>query len=356
MVVAGGGTAGHIEPAMAVADAVTALDPQARVTALGTRKGLEGKLVPARGYPLELIPAVPLPRKPGTDLAKLPFRLAGTVRRTRRVLQDVDADVVIGFGGYVSVPAYLAARSLRLPVVIHEANARAGIANKLGVRLGAKVFAAVPDSGIDATVVGMPVRTTITGLDRAGLRASARAHFGLPAEGPVLLVFGGSQGALRLNAAVSGAAADLAAAGISVLHAYGPKNTVTASEPGYVAVPYLERMDLAYAAADLVVCRSGAMTVAEVSAVGLPAVYVPLAHGNGEQALNAAPVVAAGGGELIADADFTPDAVRTRVLPLAGDPRRLSAMGAAAAGLGHRDAAGVVAEAALTMAAKGVRR
>ncbi len=350
MVVAGGGTAGHIEPALAVADAVRAQRPDAVVTALGTPKGLEGRLVPERGYPLEMIPPVPLPRKPGKDLAKLPFTLASAVRRTRKVLRETGADVVVGFGGYVALPAYLAARSMRLPIVIHEANASAGVANKVGAKLATKVFAAVPGSGVEAEVVGIPVRASITGLDRAALRAEARAHFGLPAEGPVVLVFGGSQGAVRLNDGVVGAARDFADAGIGVLHAYGPKNAVDVDVPGYVAVPYLTRMDLAYAAADLAVCRSGAMTVAEVAAVGLPAVYVPLAHGNGEQALNAQPVVAAGGGLLVDDAAFTPDLVRETVIPLAGDAARLAAMSAAAGGTGHRDAAGTVAAAALALA------
>lgn len=350
MVVAGGGTAGHIEPALAVADAVRAQRPDALVTALGTPKGLEGRLVPERGYPLAMIPPVPLPRKPGKDLAKLPFTLAGAVRRTRKVLRETGADVVVGFGGYVALPAYLAARSMGVPIVIHEANASAGVANKVGAKLATKVFAAVPGSGVPAEVVGIPVRASITGLDRAALRAEARAHFGLPADGPVVLVFGGSQGAVRLNDGVVGAARDFADAGIGVLHAYGPKNSVAVDVPGYVAVPYLTRMDLAYAAADLAVCRSGAMTVAEVAAVGLPAIYVPLAHGNGEQALNAKPVVAAGGGLLVDDAAFTPEAVRETVVPLAGDADRLAAMSAAAGGTGHRDAAGTVAAAALALA------
>ncbi|WP_019685605.1 glycosyltransferase, partial [Mycobacterium avium] len=134
-----------------------------------------------------------------------------------------------------------------------------------------------------------------------------------------------SQGAASLNRAVSGAAAQLAAAGVSVLHAHGPKNTLDLREPQpgdppYVAVPYLDRMDLAYAAADLVICRSGAMTVAEVSAVGLPAIYVPLPIGNGEQRLNALPVVDAGGGMVVADADLTPELVAREVAGLVGDP------------------------------------
>ena len=129
------------------------------------------------------------------------------------MLDDVSADVVIGFGGYVAVPAYLAAPAARrrVPVVIHEANARAGIANKVGARGATRVLAAVPDSGLpNAEVVGMPVRATITNLDRSALRAEARAHFGFAADAPVLLVFGGSQGAQSLNRAVSAAAARLA--------------------------------------------------------------------------------------------------------------------------------------------------
>ncbi len=371
VVVAGGGTAGHIEPALAVADALRRLDPSVTVTALGTERGLETTLVPDRGYPLELIPPVPLPRKPTLDLLRLPGRVRASVRRTRQVLDAVDADVVIGFGGYVALPAYLAAgrgllrRRRAVPVVVHEANASAGVANKIGARLAARVLAAVPGSGVaargrdDAEIVGIPVRSSITGLDRRGLRAQARAHFGLPAEGPVLLVTGGSQGARSLNEAVSGAAAALAAAGISVLHAYGPKNSVDvpAHDPAvpYVAVPYLGRMDLALAAADVTVCRSGAMTVAEISAVGLPAVYVPLPHGNGEQELNARPVVAAGGGLIVADADLTPEFVVDTVIPLVRDAERLAAMGAAAAGAGHRDAADTVASVVVEVANGGQR-
>ncbi|MFI9403926.1 undecaprenyldiphospho-muramoylpentapeptide beta-N-acetylglucosaminyltransferase [Nocardia sp. NPDC052316] len=372
VIVAGGGTAGHIEPALAVADALRRLDDSIRVTALGTERGLETRLVPERGYPLELIPPVPLPRKPTADLLRLPGRVRASVARTRAVIDAVEADVIVGFGGYVALPAYLAAgpgllrRRRRVPVVVHEANAKAGIANKVGARRATRVLAAVPDSGLaGAQVVGIPVRAAITTLDRAALRAEARAHFGLPAEGPVLLVFGGSQGALSLNEAVSGAAPQLAAAGISVLHAHGPKNTLEvaaraeaaqrpADESGahapYVAVPYLSRMDLAYAAADAVVCRSGAMTVAEVSAVGLPAFYVPLPHGNGEQELNARPVVRQGGGRIVPDSELTPKYVIDEVIPLLMDPARLTAMGRAAAGAGHRDAADAVARIVLEVA------
>ena len=361
VVLAGGGTAGHVEPAMAVADALFALDPLVRITALGTPRGLETRLVPERGYHLELITPVPLPRKPSGDRARLPSRVWRAVRETRAVLDIVDADVVVGFGGYVALPAYLAARGIpgfrrRIPVVIHEANARAGLANRVGARTADRVLSAVPDSGLRrAEVVGVPVRAAITGLDRAAFRAEARKHFGFAEDARVLLVFGGSQGAVSLNRAVSAAAADLAAAGVAVLHAHGPKNTLELREPEqgdppYLAVPYLDRMELAYAAADLVICRSGAMTVAEVSAVGLPAIYVPLPIGNGEQRLNALPVVNAGGGMVVADAALTPGLVAEQVAGLLTDPPRLAAMTAAAARVGHRDAARQVAQAALDIA------
>ncbi|HET8994702.1 MULTISPECIES: undecaprenyldiphospho-muramoylpentapeptide beta-N-acetylglucosaminyltransferase [unclassified Rhodococcus (in: high G+C Gram-positive bacteria)] len=366
VVVAGGGTAGHIEPALAVADAIRDLMPDAVVTALGTSRGLETTLVPRRGYPLELIPPVPLPRKPTRDLLALPARVVASVRRTRDILDRVEADVVVGFGGYVALPAYLAAgggvlrRRRRIPVVVHEANASAGIANKIGALRASRVLAAVPGSGIkrkgEADIVGIPVRSSITELDRASLRAEARRHFGLPDDVPVLLVFGGSQGARSLNEAVVGAAASLAEAGVAVLHAHGPKNTVDVpAHPGhakapYVAVPYLERMDLAYSAADAVVCRSGAMTVAEVSAVGLPAVYVPLPHGNGEQELNARPIVAAGGGMIVADVELTSAFMADTVTPLLGDPDRLAEMGRNAAAAGHRSAAAEVARIVLEVA------
>lgn len=366
VVVAGGGTAGHIEPALAVADALRVLDPTVTVTALGSSRGLETTLVPARGYALELIPPVPLPRKPTVDLLKLPLRVVRSVRRTREIFAAVEADVLVGFGGYVALPAYLAARGRlfgrggRIPVVIHEANARAGIANKVGARSAERVLAAVAGSGIaargaaDADVIGIPVRPTITGLDRAAVRAEARAHFGLPDSGPVLLVFGGSQGARSLNDAVSGASADLAAAGISVLHAHGPKNSLDVEQRDpdapYVAVPYIDRMDLAYAAADLAICRSGAMTVAEVSATGLPAVYVPLPHGNGEQELNARPVVEAGGGILVSDATLTEQYVSETVVSLLADTERIATMSRAAAGAGHKGAAAAVAQIVLDTA------
>jgi UDP-N-acetylglucosamine--N-acetylmuramyl-(pentapeptide) pyrophosphoryl-undecaprenol N-acetylglucosamine transferase len=354
VVVAGGGTAGHIEPALALADAVMRLRPDARVVALGTERGLEKQIIPARGYELEMIPPVPVPRKPTVDLLRLPLKVRSAVKATRDVLDRVGADVVVGFGGYVSAPAYLAARG-RVPIVVHDSNARVGMANKLGARFAERVAVAVPDSGLPkAEVIGIPLRSSIVELDRAALRDEAREHFGLDPKAPTLLVFGGSQGARSINTAASACAKQFADAGIGVLHAHGPKNTLAVQEvpgaPAYVGVPYLERMDLAYAAADAVLCRCGAMTVAEVSAVGLPAVFVPLPFGNGEQAFNAKPVVDAGGAMMVKDEDLTPAKVEELVVPLLTDADRLAAMSSAARGFGHREAADTLARMVLEVA------
>ena len=361
IVVAGGGTAGHIEPAMAVAEVISASAPQARITALGTERGLESTLVPARGFDLQMIPPVPVPRKVNKDLFTLPLRLVRAFTETRRILKNVNADALIGFGGYVSAPAYLAARSLRIPFFVHEANARAGVANKLGVRLGGAGLAAMAGSGLEAEVVGVPVKRSVLELDRKQLRAEARKFFNLPADGPVLLVTGGSQGAASINKAVVAAADTLRHAGIAVLHAYGRKNHITvpkASEEAgmYRAVPYIDRMDLALAAADMILCRAGALTVAEVSAVGLPAVYVPLPHGNGEQELNARPVVNAGGGVIVPDAELDAQRVSKEVIPLLRDTRRLQKAEQAAEKAGHRGAAQAIADRILAATAATKKR
>lgn len=346
VVLAGGGTAGHVEPALALADALRRRDPGVIVSFIGTATGLEATLVPSRGYELDLIDRVPLPRRITASLLTLPVRLRRAVAQARVILRQRQADVVVGFGGYVALPAYLAARG-RVPIVIHEANARPGLANRLGARWAARSGQAVDGALPGADVVGIPVREQIRNLDRDAMRTQARAHFGLDPQQRTLLVMGGSQGAHRINEAVIDASTDIRAAGIQILHAVGPRNdahlaavqALTSSAVAHVAVPYLERMDLAYAAADVVLCRSGAMTCAEVSAVGLPAVFVPYAVGNGEQALNAAPLVAAGAAIVIEDAQLTADVVRERVVPLVADPVRCQAMSVAMRAAAIPDAA-----------------
>ena len=334
VLLAGGGTAGHTSPLLATAAALERLEPGVRVTCLGTREGLEARLIPEAGYPLEFVPRVPLPRRPGKDLLRTPGRIGAARAAALEVVDRVRPDVVVGFGGFVSVPAYLAARARRLPLVVHEGNALPGIANRLGARFTTHVATSFPDTRIrHGRYVGLPIRAMISNLDRAALKGEALAAFGLEPERPTLLVTGGSQGAGRINDAVSRSAQAFADWGVQVLHIVGPKHSVTVptTPVPYVVVNYVDRMDLAYAAADAVLCRSGSNNVTEVSGVGLPAIYVPLPIGNGEQALNAKPVVDAGGGLLVRDEDLTPEWVRDHVPQLLSDADRLTAMGAAAA-------------------------
>jgi UDP-N-acetylglucosamine--N-acetylmuramyl-(pentapeptide) pyrophosphoryl-undecaprenol N-acetylglucosamine transferase len=347
VLLAGGGSAGHTSPLIATADALRRrLDDDGtgvEVLCVGTERGLETRVIPEAGYELALIPPVPLPRKPSMDLLKVPARLRAAVRESRRIITEFRADVVVGFGGYVSMPVYVAARRAKTPLVIHEGNSLPGVANRFGARVCTRLVAtSFPDTKLPhARYIGLPIRRAISTLDRDDLRPLARDHFGLAQDVPTLLVTGGSQGARRINQAVSACAADFARAGVQVLHVKGPKGEVEvapADGPAYVVVDYVDRMDLAYAAADAMVGRAGANTVTEAAAIGLPTVFVPLPIGNGEQALNARAVVDAGGGLLVADEELTAEWVRAHVPALVSDRSRLEQMGAAAAGLIHRDA------------------
>jgi UDP-N-acetylglucosamine--N-acetylmuramyl-(pentapeptide) pyrophosphoryl-undecaprenol N-acetylglucosamine transferase len=339
---------------MNFADAVRRLEPAGEITALGTERGLDTQLIPARGYPLELIPPVPMPRRPGRAMLAVPGKLRASVRAATAVLDRTRAEIVVGFGGYVATPAYIAARRRGIPFVIHEANARPGLANRVGARLTRHVYTASPAVRLPhATPIGIPLRPAIAHLDRGAVRAGARARFGLQPDSPVLLVTGGSQGAQALNAAVAAAAPALRAAGIQVLHIAGPKNTVevAAEAVPYVVVGYVDDMQFAYAAADFVICRSGAMTCAELTAVGLPAAYVPLPLRGGEQRHNAVPIVAAGGGVMIENEKLTPAWIETEVIPRVSDPATLAEMSRAAASSGARDADVVLARAVLDIVA-----
>ncbi len=338
VVLAAGGTGGHIEPALNVGDAIRRLDPTVSILVLGSERGMEATLVPARGYELVTVPGVPLPRRPNSDLMRLGPRLSTAVRQATRVLRDRGADVVVGFGGYAAVPAYLAARRTHTPLVIHEANATPGIANRLGSMFTSQVYGVFPERMRHAKAMAVPLRATIGSLDRREARAEARKAFGLAEDAPVLLVFGGSQGAARLNAVVADALPALVGEGIQVVHAFGSRNEAPAPMPGYVPLAFIDRMDLAYAAADLAVTRAGAMTCGELAAVGLPAIYVPLPIGNGEQRRNALPVVNAGGGILISDDALDAEWLTRTVSTLLHDRSRLHSMSDAASEHGVRDA------------------
>ena len=351
VVLAGGGTAGHVSPLLAIAQAIREAQPEASVCAVGTASGMETRLVPAAGVALELIDRVPLPRRPSADLLRLPARLNRAVQQAGRILDSQRADVVVGVGGYVCTPVYLAAARRRIPVIIHEANARPGLANRVGARFASVVATAFPGTPLKAAVaVGMPMRQEIADLDRDALRASARRELGLDPDLPTVVVTGGSSGARSMNETVAKIAREVAGSGYQLLHVTGRTKEVRTDSgellraPGYVQTEYVDGMEKVYAAADLLVARAGAATVCEVAAVGLPAVFVPLPIGNGEQALNARSLVAAGGAELVKDSEFTPRYYRDTVAALVTDAPRLEQMARASADHGIRDAARTMAQ------------
>lgn len=312
VVLAGGGTAGHVEPALAVARQWMKVHPESTCTFLGTSHGLETILIPAAKFELSLIRKVVVPRRPSLDLLKLPISLLGSVVDCAKVIRT--ADIVVGFGGYVSAPAYIAAAILRKPLVIHEANAKPGWANKLGATFTKNTAVAMPvESGklADALIAGLPLRADVaTSFEAASAdwkkaREAAKRALGFQVGNPLVLVVGGSQGSQVMNSTIEGSLDALLSKKIQVLHAVGKKNELPAERDHYKPVNYITEMAQAYLAADLVIARSGAVTCSEIGALGRYALFVPLSIGNGEQGLNAEHLASLGKAEIINQRFFT---------------------------------------------------
>ncbi|CAB4549447.1 MAG: UDP-N-acetylglucosamine--N-acetylmuramyl-(pentapeptide) pyrophosphoryl-undecaprenol N-acetylglucosamine transferase [Actinobacteria bacterium] len=335
----GGGTAGHVNPLLTVASALLERDEASKVFVLGTSTGLESRLVPEAGLQLLLVDKLPFPRRPNLKALIFPFRFLSLVQKVKSYIRQHSIDVVVGFGGYVSAPAYLAAKQLKVPVVIHEGNALAGIANKFGNRFAAAAGKAFRSSDLaNSEFVGMPIRAAITELSRAKDVPAARKFFGLKPDSTTLLVTGGSLGAKSINETIDRSRAVLAAAGIQVLHIIGGTSDLEeVSEPEYRRIRYVDRMELAIAASDFAVSRAGAATVSEFSAVGLPALYIPYAVGNGEQGFNILDVLAAGGAITITDKEFDEQYVRAFLIPVISDSKKLASMSEAAKQAGVLD-------------------
>jgi UDP-N-acetylglucosamine--N-acetylmuramyl-(pentapeptide) pyrophosphoryl-undecaprenol N-acetylglucosamine transferase len=306
VVFAGGGTAGHIQPALAVAREWKKLHPSDICLFIGTAKGLETSLVPEAGFDLRIIPKVAIARRPSFSWLKIPFDLFSSISSCRKILTD--SELLIGFGGYVSAPAYLAARSLGIPIVIHEANAKPGWANKVGAVLTPHLVAAHPvDKGkfSNALLAGLPLRSDVASAfenakkDWAAARAEAKARLGISPKDPFIFIMGGSQGSVAINTVIKECVEFFQKNGFSVLHSVGRLNQLPASMGGYKAVSYVEQMADAYLAADLIIGRSGAVTCSEFRALGRYALFVPLAVGNGEQLVNASSLVSAGRARVI---------------------------------------------------------
>jgi UDP-N-acetylglucosamine--N-acetylmuramyl-(pentapeptide) pyrophosphoryl-undecaprenol N-acetylglucosamine transferase len=314
----GGGTAGHVEPALAVGDWLLNSREESIDIAcefIGTRGGIENDLVPAAGLKLHHIVKSPLPRRitPGAFLWPLKFVTA--FLQALSIIRS--ADLVLGFGGYVSAPCYLAARFAKVPIFVHEANALPGWANKLGAKFAAEILIAFSSTSSmgpgfkSAKLVGMPIREEIFVISK--LSKSERAknwgdtyrELGIDRSKRTIFVFGGSLGANSINRAVADALPELLNSGYNIIHSVGKGNVLPEALPGYLPLAYVGNMAEMYIASDLIISRGGAVSCAEIDASNSFALIVPLAIGNGEQIANAQELIAKGSAQICLNVDFT---------------------------------------------------
>ena len=339
-VIAAGGTGGHIFPGLALADALRRARPDIGITFVGTKRGLEKTLIPEAGYALEFVDMVPFS---GRTKYILPVALARAAWQSRHLLKSKRAAVAVGMGGYASIPLIVGARMSGVPSLIHESGAVAGRANRVASLLTPNVALAFDDAAAQfrrpTRTVGMPLNPQIAGFDRRAMRSEARAGFDVDQGVTMVLVSGGSQGSARLNAAAVGLATRwrertdvriVLKAGRD--HTEAVRRELDATGGGAVTslVSFFERMDHAYAAADVMLSRAGAGTVAELAVVGLPSVLVPYPYApDDHQAVNAAVLVNAGAAQMVRDAEATADRIGPIIEELMEHPEKLRQMGAA---------------------------
>jgi UDP-N-acetylglucosamine--N-acetylmuramyl-(pentapeptide) pyrophosphoryl-undecaprenol N-acetylglucosamine transferase len=363
VVIAAGGTGGHIYPGLALAEAIREADPTARIEFVGTPRGLEGELIPKAGFNLNLYDMVPFNAQ-GWRKAVVPAVLVRGSAQARSILRRVGADVAVTMGGYSGIPLVIGARLAGVPAIVHEPGAVPGQANRLAVRFTRHVATSFPQTafaGRSPRYVGYPLSGAITAFDRDALRPAARAGYGLDDRTRMILVTGGSQGALSLNRLTLGLAErwahrdDVKLVLKAGARTHDEIERALQENPGrhlVELVRYIDSMPDAYAAADLAVCRAGAGTVSELAVVALPAVLVPLPHHeHDEQTHNAAPLVAAGGAILVRDADARAEIVGPLVEERLEDPALLAAMGKGMREMARPRAAADLAAWALELAA-----
>ena len=336
VLLAGGGTAGHVEPALAVARWIQENLPETTIEFLGTSSGLENHLVPQAGFTLHKIVKAPMPRSLNLNSILWPIKFLRSLIQTWNSLKEVD--LLVGFGGYVSSAAYIVSRLRNVPIIAHEANAVPGWANKLASILGGKILISFEYTRkfgkgfVSAELVGIPLRQEIVHVSKLNLsqrqevRMKKASDWGLHPERPIVVVFGGSLGSQHINQVISQSAPLMASHGIQVVHAVGRNNPLPEANSNYKPVPYFDDLPQVYCAADLIICRSGAVTCHELMAVGSFALLVPLAVGNGEQRFNAQPLVNDGAATLIDNKDFTNEWLSGHVLGLISAGKKFNAV------------------------------
>ncbi len=351
LILAGGGTGGHVYPALAMGDALRARGHTA--VYYGDAARLEGRVAPARGLRFRGVDATAFPRAGLLGKLRFAWNLLGAVRTARGMLREDRATLVLGVGGYVMAPTVLAAWSLGIPTAIHESNVHPGLANRLCARVARLVLLTYAETSrhlpgrAERLTVGCPVNPAIP----TGNRAEAAARYGLDPSRPTLLVVGGSLGARTINEAGRLAAQD---GGFQVIHVAGPRyldevRAAYGTVPPHVAlVGYEDRMKDAFAASDLVLCRAGSSTLAEVCAVGMPSVLVPSPNvTDNHQEANARGLERAGAARVFVERDLDPASVASACAALLADADTRATMAAAARTLGRLDTAEQVADALL---------
>lgn len=355
VVIAAGGTAGHVFPGLALAERLRDRFG-ADVLFVGRTDGREAELVPAAGFRLRTVAARPFVRRISVGALAAPLAALRAARRCRPLVRE--ADVVVSMGGYVGVPVSLAAWRARRPLVLHEQNAVPGLANRVASRWARVVALGFEEAGrglprrVRTVVTGNPVREAVLRVaeERETLRAEAFRAFDLRPERKTVVIFGGSQGALHLDRVAVPAVRELS--GAQVLLITGPHHQAEAEaalagleEPVVRVHPFVERMELAYAMADLVVARAGASTIAELSACGVPALLVPYPYATGRhQEANARALQRAGGAAILLDDQLSPGALAERLEELLSHEERLRTMADRSARFGRPDAADALAE------------
>jgi len=320
VVIAAGGTGGHLVPALAVAAALQKREPGIEISFVGTARELDRTLIPAAGYRFHKTSVAPFARDLRGAIGAA--SMVPATMQARRILRGERASAVVGMGGYPSLPVVAAARTMRVPALIHEANAIPGLANEAAARMTQNIAVSFPETialfkGRSPRLVGLPLRDGIVHFDQDALRTEAFESLGLAAGVATVLVFGGSLGAARLNEAAIGLAARWSAReDIQMVVVTGTSHAADVQEriePGKLTVrvlPFIDRMELAYAAADVAVCRAGASTVHELAVVGLPSVLVPLPIARRrEQDANARMLVGAGAAKVIEDTEASAEAL-----------------------------------------------
>ena len=364
LVIAGGGTGGHLFPGVAVAEALLELAPDAQVLFVGTAKGIEARAIPKTPFQLALIDVAGLKGQSLTHRLKTACKLPASVFASRRILKDFGADAVIGVGGYASGPVLLAATTMGLPTAVCEQNSVPGITNRILSKLVDKVYVTFAASlpwfpARKTTLVGNPVRQSFR---LAARHAAEHAGHASVVAGRVF-TFGGSQGARPLNEALPAALGLLKDRGVvvSAFHQAG-KDAVDTVSAAYIAAgisaevtPFIDNMVAAYKAADVVVCRAGATSCAEVTALGVPAILVPFPHAaDDHQTMNARDLVNQHAAIMVKQIDLTPVHLADILQSLLTDKAARAALADGAKAAGKLDAAVVVAQAALNRFASSV--